>query len=61
MMSSAVCGWSFMARRLQPGVGPALERAHSGLESLALRGEDVDVYFDAPRDPVWLQEQEDQE
>jgi len=27
----------------------------------ALRGEDVDVYFDAPRDPVWLREQEDPE
>src|SRR5215213_14425 len=41
LISSAVCGWSLMARRLQPGVGPALERAHRRLERLTLRGEDV--------------------
>src|SRR5262245_31096498 len=39
--SSAVCGWSLMARRLQPGVGPALQRAHGRLERLALGCEDV--------------------
>src|SRR5687768_17398113 len=39
--SSAVCGWSLMARRLQPRVGPALEREHGGLERLALLGQDV--------------------
>src|SRR5215212_3216063 len=39
--SSAVRGWSVMRGRLQPGVGPALERADSGLEGLALLGEAV--------------------
>src|SRR5215212_8965966 len=39
--SSAVCGWSVMRARLQPGVGPLLERAHGRLEGLALLGEDV--------------------
>src|SRR6185503_13462461 len=41
LTSSAVCGWWLIARRLQPGVGPALQRAHRRLERLALRGEDV--------------------
>src|SRR5918996_4153412 len=40
-MSAAVCGCTLMARRLQPGVGPALERADRRLERLALVGEDV--------------------
>src|SRR3954469_15427845 len=39
--SSAVRGWSLMRRRLQPGVGPALEREHGRLERLALGGEAV--------------------
>src|SRR3954453_7990722 len=39
--SSAVRGCSLMRGRLQPGVCPALERAHGGLERLALLGEDV--------------------
>src|SRR5215208_2790285 len=41
LMSAAVCGCSLMARRLQPRVGPALERADRRLERLALHGEDV--------------------
>src|SRR3954447_1207155 len=39
--SSAVRGWSLMPRRLQPSVGPQLERAHGGLEGLPLLREDV--------------------
>src|SRR5919106_1529592 len=40
-MSAAVCGCTLMARRLQPGVGPALERADRRLERLALVGQGV--------------------
>src|SRR5829696_7623243 len=50
LTSSAVCGWSAMGgllwglterRRLQPGVGPELERAHRRFERLALLGQRV--------------------
>src|SRR5688500_4002227 len=44
--SSALCGWSVMRGRLQPSVGPTLERPHGRFERLALRGEEV---FDPDR------------
>src|SRR5215211_2509682 len=57
--SSAICAGSLWrlteGRRLQPGVGPALERAHRRLERLALLRERVldphgGVVDDAPFD-----------